>query len=63
MSVNGQRLITAAAMLLATGKRYCTNCRKDRPAANGREFHGADGRSRWRCGTCQARREFARKGQ
>lgn len=63
MPTNGQRLIMADAVLRATGCRYCTNCRKDRPADNGREFRGADGRSRWRCGACQAKREFARKGQ
>jgi transposase-like protein len=63
MPTNGQRLIVAAAVERATGCRYCTNCRKDRKVEGGKEFRGADGRARWRCETCQARREFARKGQ
>lgn len=62
MATNGQRLILAAAVERATGCRYCTNCRRDRKADGGREFQGADGRKRWRCGGCEGKRTFARKG-
>lgn len=42
------------------GRRFCNNCRCNRPLEGGRRYVMATGKSRWQCGVCEAAKQ-ARK--